>query len=221
MDDSELFTALREKLFTSVVGDVMDGIGLTRQFLPPSIRPLREEMVVVGRAMTVTEQDLAPGEAESAEAFGLMLKALDDLRPGEVYICAGASPLYALWGGLMTARAMKLGATGAVLGGCHRDTREVLELGFPLFSEGAYGQDQKNRGVVTGFRQPIVFGNGVRVADGDIVFGDVDGIVIIPADSADEVVRLALAKVEGENTVRRMIDEGHSSQAAFAATGIM
>jgi 4-hydroxy-4-methyl-2-oxoglutarate aldolase len=221
MDDSALFTALREKLFTAVVGDVMDGIGLTRQFLPPSLRPLREDMVVVGRAMTVTEKDLAPGEAETAEAFGLMLRALDDLKAGEVYICAGASPAYALWGGLMSTRAMKLGATGAVLGGCHRDTREILDLGFPVFSEGAYAQDQKNRGIVTGFREPIAFSNGTGVAPGDIVFGDIDGVVIVPRNSAADVVRLALAKVEGENVVRRMIEEGHSSQDAFAATGIM
>jgi 4-hydroxy-4-methyl-2-oxoglutarate aldolase len=221
MDDSALFTALREKLFTAVVGDVMDTLGLNRQFLPPSLHPLREDMVVVGRAMTVTEHDLAPGEAENAEAFGLMLRALDDLKPGEVYICAGSSPSYALWGGLMSTRAMKLGGTGAILGGCHRDTREILDLGFPVFSEGAYAQDQRGRGVVTDFRQPIAFANGTRVAPGDVIFGDVDGVVIVPTDAAAEVVRLALAKVEGENVVRRMIEEGHSSQDAFAATGIM
>ena len=141
-----------------------------------------------------------------------MLRALDDLKAGEVYICAGASPTYALWGGLMTTRAMKLGAAGAVLGGCHRDTREILDLGFPVFSDGAYAQDQKNRGVVTDFRMPIAFANGVRVAPGDFVFGDIDGVVIIPQDAAAEVVRLALAKVSGENIVRRMIEDGVSAE---------
>lgn len=221
MDDRDIFTALRDRLFTAVVGDVMDTLGFTRQFLPPAVRPLRDDMVVAGRAMTVTEADLGPGEAETAEAFGLMLRALDDLKDNEVYICAGASPSYALWGGLMTTRAMKLGAAGAVLGGCHRDTSEILALGFPVFSEGAYAQDQKNRGVVTGFREPIVFPNGTRVAPGDIVFGDIDGVAVIPKDAAAEVVRLALEKVDGENLVRRMIEEGHSSQDAFARTGIM
>jgi regulator of RNase E activity RraA len=221
MDDRDIFTALRNRLFTAVVGDVMDTLGFTQQFLPADMRPLRDDMVVAGRAMTVQEADLPPGEAETAEAFGLMLKALDDLKDGEVYICAGASPAYALWGGLMTTRAMKLGATGAVLGGCHRDTNEILSLGFPVFSAGAYAQDQKNRGVVTGYRVPIVFPNGTRVAPGDIVFGDVDGVAIIPNAAADEVIRLALEKVDGENLVRRMIEDGHSSQDAFAKTGIM
>ena len=221
MDDREVFATLRERLFTAVVGDVMDTLGFTRQFLPPGIRPLREDMIVAGRAMTVQEADLAPGEAESAEAFGLMLKALDDLKDHEVYICAGGLPAYALWGGLMTTRAMKLGAAGAVLGGCHRDTREILDLGLPVFSEGAYAQDQKNRGVVVDFRNSIVFPNGTRVVSGDIVFGDIDGVVIIPKDAAVEVVRLALEKVDGENVVRRMIDEGHSAEDAFAKTGIM
>jgi regulator of RNase E activity RraA len=221
VDDREIFAALRDRLYTAVVGDVMDTLGFTAQFLPADIRPLREDMVVVGRAMTVQEADLAPGEAETAEAFGLMLKALDDLKDGEVYICAGAAPVYALWGGLMTTRAMKLGAAGAVLGGCHRDTREILALGFPVFSAGAYAQDQKNRGVVTDFRTPIEFASGVRVISGDIVFGDVDGVAIIPRDAATEVIRLALEKVDGENIVRRMIEAGETSAAAFAKTGIM
>ena len=221
MDDRDIFTALKTRLFTAVVGDVMDTLGFTQQFLPQSIRPLRADMVVAGRAMTVQEADLAPGEAETAEAFGLMLRALDDLKPGEVYICAGASPAYALWGGLMSTRAMKLDAAGAVLGGCHRDTNEILALGFPTFSEGPYAQDQKNRGVVTGFRVPIVFPNGTKVAPGDIVFGDIDGVAIIPKDAAGEVIRLALEKVDGENLVRRMIEDGETTVAAFAKTGIM
>jgi regulator of RNase E activity RraA len=221
MDDRDIFTALRNRLFTAVVGDVMDTLGFTQQFLPADMRPLRDDMVVAGRAMTVQEADLQPGEAETAEAFGLMLKALDDLKEHEVYICAGASPTYALWGGLMTTRAMRLGAAGAVLGGCHRDTREILSLGFPVFSAGAYAQDQKNRGVVTDFRTSIAFGNGVRVVPGDIVFGDIDGVAIVPKDAATEVIRLALEKVDGENTVRRMIEAGETSAAAFAKTGIM
>jgi regulator of RNase E activity RraA len=75
--------------------------------------------------------------------------------------------------------------------------------------------------VVTGYRVPIVFPNGVRVDPGDIVFGDVDGVAIIPKDAAAEVIRLALEKVDGENTVRRMIEAGETSAAAFAKTGIM
>ena len=144
--DEELFAIARRELFTAVVGDVMDKIGLLRQFLSPKIQPLREDMVVIGRAMTVLEADL-PAEQVSpkmppAKPFGLMLEALDDLKANEVYICTGASPQYALWGELMSTRALKLGAAGAVLDGYSRDTRGILSLNFPCFSWGRYAQDQ-------------------------------------------------------------------------------
>jgi len=202
----------------------MDSIGLHHQFLPRTIGALTADTVTAGRALTVVEADCQPGgsdEDDEQRDFGLMLRALDDLKPGEVYVCTGASPTYALWGGLMSARAKRLGALGAVLNGCHRDSREILALGFPVFSHGAYAQDQRGRGRVIDFRTPIAFANGCRIDPGDIVFGDVDGVVVVPYPAAAEVVRLALAKVEGEAGVRRMIAEGESTQSIFARTGIM
>jgi regulator of RNase E activity RraA len=219
LDDQSLFSRLRERLFTAVVGDVMDSAGLRRQFLPSAIRPLAPETTVIGRAMTVANADLTPTDPD--DSFGLMLRALDDLKPNEVYVAAGGSPDYAVWGGLMSARATRLGATGAVLGGRHRDTREILALGFPVFSLGAYAQDQRTRGRATDFRIEIEFANGCRVAPGDVIFGDVDGVVVIPKGVAADVVEQALAKVNGEETVRRMIAEGETTVAAFAKTGIM
>src|SRR3546814_1308962 len=68
--------------------------------------------------------------------FGLMFEALDSLQRNEVYICSGASPRYALWGGLMSVRAMYQKAAGAVVNGYSRDTNEVLQLNFPTFSLG-------------------------------------------------------------------------------------
>jgi regulator of RNase E activity RraA len=145
--DEELYGTIRRDLFTAVVGDVMDTMGLLRQFLPPHIKPLHDDMVVIGRAMTVLEADVfveshdPSGTDFVSEPFGLMFRALDDLKAEEVYICAGASPRYALWGELMSTRAIQLGATGAVVDGYHRDTRGILQLGFPTFSYGGYAQD--------------------------------------------------------------------------------
>src|ERR1035437_7141466 len=99
--DDELFSLAKRELFTAVVGDVMDKLGLLRQFLSPQIQPLRADMVLLGRAMTVLEADVfiekAPASANplSAKSFGLMLEALDDLKKNEVYICTGSSPTYA------------------------------------------------------------------------------------------------------------------------------
>jgi 4-hydroxy-4-methyl-2-oxoglutarate aldolase len=222
--DEDLFREIRGRLFTAVVGDVMDAAGLARQFLPPGIKPLKPGTVVVGRAMPVLEADLG-GEgaapADSSQPFGLMFQALDDLAPDEVYICTGSSPRYALWGGLMSLRARALGAAGAVLDGFSRDTGEILELGFPVFSAGSYAQDQRLRGRVVDFRCPLEFANGARVAPGDIVFADGDGVAIIPRAQERDVVGMAIDKVSGENRVRQAIEQGMSAAAAFRKFGIM
>ncbi len=221
--DEELYGTVRRDLFTAVVGDVMDTMGLLRQFLPPQIKPLRDDMVVIGRAMTVLEADVfaeSHGTGSMFEPFGLMFRALDDLKAGEVYICAGASPRYALWGELMSTRAMKLGAAGAVVDGYHRDTRGILRLGFPTFSYGAYAQDQAPRGKVIDFRVPLEIGE-VRVRPGDIVFGDRDGVCVIPRAAEEEVFRKALEKVQKENLVGQAIEDGMSAQEAFKKFGVM
>ncbi|WP_207476656.1 RraA family protein [Arenibaculum pallidiluteum] len=222
--DAGIFELIRTRLFTAVIGDQMDARGLTRQFLPPEIRGLTPETLVVGRAMPVLEADCCGevvGHSGRAEAFGLMFQALDDLKPDEVYICTGSSRRYALWGELMSTRARTLGAAGAVVGGFHRDTKGILRLGFPVFSEGSYAQDQRLRGRVVDFRCTIEFPNGARVRPGDVVVGDVDGVLVIPQEDLEDVVALALKKVEGEEAVRQMIEQGQSTKEVFDRTGIM
>ncbi len=224
--DESLFQLARRELFTAVVGDVMDQLGLIHQFLPAAVRPLRDDMVVIGRAMPVLEADVfgAPGQAGGdprlREPFGLMLHALDDLRPDEVYLCTGGSPRYALWGQLMSTRALKLGAAGAVLDGYSRDTRGILALDFPTFSYGRYAQDQGVRGKVIDFRVPLEIG-GVRVEPGDVVFGDLDGVCVVPRAAEEETFRRALEKARGEKLVQQAIEAGMSTVQAFATFGIM
>jgi len=223
-DDRQLFALMRAELFTAVVGDVLDAAGHTRQFLPPQLRALDPAMVVAGRAMPVLEAD-AHGEVVASsgrsQPFGLMFEALDALKPGEVYITTGASPTYALWGELMSTRAMQLGAAGAVLDGYSRDTKGILHLGFPTFSCGSYAQDQRVRGRVIDYGCPLEFGNGVVVEPGDIVFGDIDGVVIIPRRDERAIIDAALDKVRGENRVRDAIEGGMSTVEAFNSFGIM
>jgi 4-hydroxy-4-methyl-2-oxoglutarate aldolase len=216
-DDEELFDTMRRKLFTAVIGDVMDKLGLLHQFLPPSIRPLRDDMVVLGRAMPVLEVDSVN---PPVKPFGLMLEALDDLRAGEVYLAVGGTPNYALWGELMSTRAMKLGATGAVMTGYSRDTPGILALGFPTFSMGRYAQDQGPRGEVVDFRVSVRIGE-VAIEPGDIIFGDIDGVIAIPQRAEAEVLALALEKAEKENLVRTAIENGMSTVQAFATFGVM
>lgn len=224
--DSELFRLMRKKLFTAVVGDVLDHMGLRRQFLPPAIQPLDTEMVVAGRAMPVLEADYYTFSDESSQTeagkrpFGLMLEALDDLKKDEVYVANGGTPRYAMWGELMSTRAMTLGAAGAVMNGYSRDTKGILGLGFPTFSLGRYAQDQGYRGKVVDFRVPIEI-EGVIIRPGDIVFGDLDGVLIVPKEAEQEAITRALEKVAGENAVRKAIEKGMSTVEAFRKFGVM
>ena len=219
--DAQLFNTVRERLFTAVIGDVMDAAGLLHQFLPPHIRALVPGTIIVGRAMPVLEADCHTDVSTKAQPFGLLFEALDGLKPGEIYICTGGSPRYALWGGLMSTRAKALGCSGAVLDGFHRDTREILSLEFPVFSAGSYAQDQRVRGRVIDYRCPIEFANRCRVEPGDLIVGDIDGVVVVPRASEQEVIASALQKVAGEESVRESIQAGKSAAEIFATTGIM
>ncbi len=223
-NDEHLFEIIRKELFTALVGDILDKLGYVKQFLPPEIRPLDPGMVLAGRSMPVVEADIDSELALSSQLadkpFGIMFEALDSLKPNQVYICSGASPAYALWGGLMSIRAMHVGAAGTVLNGYSRDTNEILHLSFPTFSMGGYAQDQAPRGKVVDFNTSIRFGD-VTVKPGDIVFGDRDGVVIIPSEVEKETLEGALEKARGEQRVKRSLLEGMSTVEAFAKYGIM
>ena len=225
-NDDQLFHLMKTQLFSAVIGDIMDQLGYLHQFLPPAIKPLQANLLIAGRAMPVLEADVFAEKSSAqqnplmAKPFGLMLEALDDLKKNEVYICTGASPTYALWGELMSTRAMKLGAAGAVMNGYHRDTKGILDLQFPVFSFGNYAQDQGPRGKVIDFRCSINIGQ-VSIRPGDIVFGDMDGVCIIPKEAEEEVIRLAIQKANGEKLVQQAIQNGMSACEAFAKFGIM
>lgn len=225
-NDGELFKLAHKELYTAVVGDIMDKMHYTHQFLPPCIRPLRNDMFLVGRAMTVLEADVTENDGKSGNnpllqrSFGLMLEALDDLKENEVYICSGSSPNYALWGELMSARAIQCKAAGAVVNGYSRDTNGILDLNFSCFSYGPYAQDQAPRGKVIDFRIPIEI-EGIRVNSGDIVIGDIDGVCIVPQEIEEEVFIRALEKARGERMVLKKIKEGMKAREAFDKYGIM
>ena len=219
-EEKDLLAVIREHLFTAVLGDVMDAAGYRAQFLPPHLKPVVEGPRLVGRAMTVAETDLDP-DPEREGDFGLMFDALDDLGAGEIYVCAGSSGAFALWGELMSTRAIRKGALGAVVDGFHRDTAGIRRLGFPVYSRGAYGQDQRPRGAVTGYRCPITFSNGVTVHPGDVIVADLDGVVAIPAAALADTVGAALEKLNIEKDVQEAIRNGEATTSIFARTGVM
>lgn len=230
-NEDEMFALMKEKLYTPVVGDILDQMGYSHQFLPSAIRPLEalvpaqafrdpvqpdNRLKLAGYACTVLENDVfgAP-----KKPFGYLTEALDQLKPNEIYIATGAHNS-ALWGELLTAAAKARGAAGAVLDGYSRDTPQVLSQNFPVFCSGCWAQDSSIRTYVFDFRCTIEIGQ-VTIHDGDLVFGDVDGVLVIPRQIAGEVLEKALEKAAGEKKVRKAIEGGMSATAAFAEFGIL
>lgn len=228
----EMLALIREKLYTPVVGDILDQMGYNHQFLPASIRllisqvpyrdyvPLDEtenrRMKVVGFAMTVLENDIYQ---QPEKPFGYMTEALDDLRPNEIYVATGAHHS-ALWGELLTASARARGAVGAILDGYIRDTPKVLEQNFPVFCSGTWAQDSSIRTYVFDWRCPIEIGQ-VTIRDGDLIFGDIDGVLVIPQDIAQEVIARALEKAATEKTMRKAVEGGMLVTEAFRKFGVL
>lgn len=216
-NEHEKFELIKEKLYTPVVGDILDAMGYYHQFLPQEIRPLRDDMKLVGKAMTVLMIDVY---GPQKKPFGYLTEALDQLEENEIYIATGGSKRCAYWGELLTATARTRGASGAVLNGWHRDTPQVLEQNWPVFSCGCYAQDSSVRTQVVDFRCDIEIGQ-VTIHDGDVIFGDVDGVLVIPAEIADEVIEKALEKAACEKLVRKAIEGGMSATDAFTKFGIL
>lgn len=215
--DAERFALINDTLYTAVLGDILDQLGFFHQFLPPEIRPLLPGMRLAGRAMPVLVADVF---GPQKKPFGHLTEALDSLRPGEVYLARGGAQEAAMWGEILTATAQTRGATGAVVHGFHRDTAKVLGQDFPVFSTGAYAQDSSARTIVRDYGVAVEVG-GVSVAPGDLVVGDIDGVLVIPRAVEDEVVARALEKAGAENQVRAAIEDGMSATEAFRTYGVL
>ena len=215
--DDELFALFRTELYTPVVGDILDELKCYHQFLPQPIQPLRLTDKIIGRAMPVLMTDVyGPQE----RPFGKLTEALDQLEPGEIYIASGGLMRCAYWGEILTATAKKRGATGAVINGYYRDTPKVMEQNWPVFSRGRYSQDSCVRTQVIDYRCAIEIEN-VWVEPGDLIFGDMDGVLILPKKYETEVILKALEKARGEKLVRAEIEKGMSSTEAFNKYGIL
>ena len=204
MNETELFELMKEKLYTPVVGDILDAKGYMHQFLPQNIRPLRDDMKIAGKAMTVLMIDVC----------------LDQIQPNEIYIATGGTKRCAYWGELLTATAKARGGNGAIVDGWHRDTPQVLEQDWAVFSMGCYAQDSSVRTQVVDFRCQIEIGQ-VTIHDGDYIFGDIDGVLVIPREIAREVVDEALEKASYEKGLRKAVEGGMSVTEAFEKFGVL
>lgn len=205
--DSTLFDMMAKNLYVAVLSDILDGMGFRNQVLQPGIVPAQPDagQVLVGRAATVL---VGPQYEVVEQPYTDQISAIDALMPGDVLVSGvGGMTNVAVWGELFSNAARSRGARGFLTDGCHRDTRMVLDLGFPVYSRGPRPVDMSGRGTVISVGRPIEVA-GVGVRPGDVVFAELDGIVIVPQQVAEEVVSRAFEKVAKEDGAREDLRAG-------------
>jgi len=218
---SHSFSELKRILYTAVLSDVLDGLGRMDRAMRPFVRPLDDASVVMGRARTGLWMNVfavAAGENPYEHEMAL----IDDLGPGDVAVfgCGGPTERIAPWGELLSTAATCRGAAGCVTDGLVRDVRQIRAMGFPVFHGGIGPLDSRGRAKMVAIDVPIDCG-GVRVEPGDVVFGDVDGVVVLPAGIADEAIERALAKVAAENRTRDELRAGRLLSEVYAKYGVL
>jgi 4-hydroxy-4-methyl-2-oxoglutarate aldolase len=198
---------LRDRLHAAVLSDVLDAMGYRDQVLDPSIRPLDDKLILMGSARTGLYMEVfhvEPGE----NPYELEMTLIDDLRPGDVAVlCCAGSRRITPWGELLTTASIARGAGGCLTDGMIRDIRRIREMKFPVFHAGVKATDAQGRGKVVAIDVPVMCG-GVRIRTGDLVFGDADGVVVVPAEAIDEAISRSLAKLDLETTAREELRGG-------------
>jgi len=217
-DDLEMFQFMKTTLYSAVLSDALDQKGLYDQAMKADIRPVYPEAVVVGRALTVLSMDVYE---RKDNPYTLEIESVDSLKPGHVLVAStGGSTRTCFWGELLSTAAQARGAYGAVIDGYTRDVRKIIAMQFPVFATGMKPVDSNGRGLVVDYNCPINCG-GVVVKPGDIIFGDIDGIVAIPQQVEKEVIQWALEKVEGENKTREELKNGRYLRDVYEKYGVL
>jgi regulator of RNase E activity RraA len=211
---------VRHDLFASVLSDCLDMVGLMDRALPSRIRPLDEASVMVGRARTAQFMEVERHEA-GTNPYELEIALIDSLKPDEIPVFACSNPArIAPWGELLSTAAQVRGAAGALMDGAVRDIKAIRQMGFPVFHGGIGPLDTKGRGRVMALDVPVRCA-GVPVESGDLVFGDADGVVVVPRAAEAQVLALAFEKIRGEKRTLANLRAGEKLADVFAKYGIL
>ena len=207
-----------EKLYSAVVADVLDSLGYRRQCLSADVQALTPTNKVCGRVFTAKAEAVA---YEPDEPYKLEMEAIDKMKSGDVLVVDGDhNRESAFWGELLSTACLAKGVRGVVMNTCCRDLWALSQMEFPVFGIGRSPADSKGRMDVTEIAQPIVM-HGVVINPGDLILGDMDGVVVIPDEVAEDALRLAYEKVTGENTVREELRAGVPVAEVFRKHGIL
>jgi 4-hydroxy-4-methyl-2-oxoglutarate aldolase len=208
-------------LYSAVLSDVMDCLGLMHQAMAPFVRPLDDGLVMMGRARTGLYMDVYAIE-DGEDPYDVEIAMVDDLKQNDVAVlaCRGPTLRIAPWGELLSTASRCRGASGCVTDGLVRDIRKIRDMKFPVFHGGIGPLDSKGRAKMMK-RDVAVDCAGVRVHPGDIVFGDADGVVVVPQARAEEVIELACKKVASENHTRDALLQGQLLREVYDRFGVL
>jgi regulator of RNase E activity RraA len=208
-------------LNAAVLSDVLDSLGLMGQAMKPFMRPLDDDAQLIGRARTGLYMPVYEHRA-GENPYEVEIALVDDLQPHDVVVlaCNGPTDRIAPWGELLSTACVARGAAGCVTDGLVRDVKQIREMRFPVFAGGIGPLDTKGRARMVERDVPVQCA-GVAVRPGDIVFGDVDGVVVIPAEHEEQVIARAIEKVSGENLSRDALQRGERLGDVFRRLGIL
>lgn len=203
---------IKETLYAAVIADILDEMGYRNQVMDAAIRPIQDDAIFVGKARTMLA---IPEFHIPEEPYQTQIDATDALKTGDVVVahCSNVTDS-AFWGELFSTASKSRGAVGAVIDGYVRDVRKIQKLGFPVFATGYRPINSKGRCTVSAYDVPIDC-CGVKVYSGDIIFAEIDGVVVIPQAVADEVIQQAHETASKENKMRAEIMAGSSLRAAW------
>ncbi len=217
-NEIEMFDTMRDKLYASVISDVVDSLGARNQGMRLNVRPIYEGAIVVGRAYPVLTADVYKF---IDDPYGPEIDAVDSLKPNDVMVvCTQRSTRTCFWGELLATAARARGARGIVVDGTVRDVAQITKMKFPTFATGIYMVDSAGRSIVIDHNCPVDCG-GVLVNPGDIVFGDIDGVIVIPKAMEKEVIPLALEKASKEDQLREELLKGTLLRDAYNKHGVL
>ena len=209
---------MRRSLYSAAVADAIDQVGLHSQSPRVPLQPLTGIHRLVGRCKTTLWIEF---DYDDPNSYDGELQAVDSCRPDDVVICAGQGSMRAaIWGELLSLAARNAGCVGAIVDGAVRDIAQMESMGFPVFARGGAVYDAMNRQKVVDVDVPVDIG-GVRFSPGDLVFADRDGVVVVPREVEEDVVRRAWTKVHAENQVRDEIRTGMPASEAWRKYGVL
>jgi 4-hydroxy-4-methyl-2-oxoglutarate aldolase len=216
--DIELFESIERDLYTAVICDALDDLGIRHQAMHERLRPLFPTPSFAGWVRTISCVDISH---VPAEPYAKEIEAVDSILPGEVVVVSTSySGQNAPWGELLSTAARARGARGAVVDGLVRDVKKIEEIGFPVYATGIKPVDSRGRGLVLDYNVPVECGT-VIAHPGDLLFADFDGVVVIPSAVVPEVISMAKDKIARENDSRKELANGAYLKDVYKKYGVL